>query len=79
MFLRVGLQAKNNVQDRMRYYFRGLKGVKIADLASLILHFLSSEQQNAYNESCASKVGLCDFKLLNSLYRLVIFVDYSVC
>ena len=34
MFLRVGLQAENNVLDRMRYNFSGLKGVKMADIAS---------------------------------------------
>ena len=35
MFLRVGLQAENNVLDRMRYHFSGLKGIKMANLASL--------------------------------------------
>ena len=35
MFLRVGLQAENNVLDRMRYHFSGFKGVKRTDLSSL--------------------------------------------
>ena len=35
MFLRVGLQAENNVLDRMCYHFSGLKGVKMADIAPL--------------------------------------------
>ena len=47
MFLRVGLQAENNVLDRMCYHFIGLKGVKMADLASLNIRFeLYREQAN---------------------------------
>ena len=38
MFLRVGLKAKNNVLDRMQNLFCGLKGIKMADLASLMLY-----------------------------------------
>ena len=37
MFLRVGLHAEHNVLDRMGYHFSGLKGVKMADLAPLIV------------------------------------------
>ena len=36
MFLRVGLKAEKKFLDRMRYHFSGLKGVKMADLATLI-------------------------------------------
>ena len=33
MFLRVGLQAENNVLERMCYHFSGLKGIKMIALA----------------------------------------------
>ena len=35
MFIRAGLQAEYNALDRLRYHLSGLKGIKMADLASL--------------------------------------------
>ena len=36
MFLQVGMQAENNFLDKILYHFSELKGVKMADLATLI-------------------------------------------
>ena len=59
MFLRVGLQAENNVLDRMPYHFSGLKGVKMADLASLINTVLSCNQLYKPEDSSYTPRKLC--------------------
>ena len=52
MFLRVGLQAENNVLDRMPYHFSGLKGVKMTDLASLKLQNVPILNELCHEKTC---------------------------